>query len=155
MYSDDIKNLVIKMVKKLMSEDKKLRISQASERICFLTDINKRSIQRWMSSRSLNASTSSTKKQSKKKTYKSTKFDNFDQDTVSRAIKSMFDAKQVVTLKRLRRFLIERHNLMISTDILLHAMKEDGLIDGCKLLFQSRKLTLSQTRICVLNRLVK
>ena len=101
MYSDDIKNLVIKMVKKLMSEDDKLRISQASERICFLTDINKRSIQRWVSSRSLNASTSSTKKQLKKKTYKSTKFDNFDQDTVLRAMKCMFDAKQVVTLKRL------------------------------------------------------
>ena len=126
MYSDDIKNLVIKMVKKLMSEDDKLRISQASERICFLTDINKRSIQRWVSSRSLNASTSSTKKQSKKKTYKSTKFDNFDQDTVSHAIKSMFDAKQVVTLKRLRRFLIERHNLMIPTVTLWRIIRSKG-----------------------------
>ena len=125
-YSQEVKDLAMKMMKRLTSESTKgtpaRRLQDPLARAEYYTDISKRTFRRWLkeSKESAQAEDPSTRQRPKK-------LDSFDVDLILRTMTDMMDRREVVTLKRLQAQLSQK-DLEVKRTTLCNILKAKGFV---------------------------
>ena len=127
-YSQEVKDLAMKMMKRLTSESTKgtpaRRLQDPLARAEYYTDISKRTFRRWLkeSKESAQAEDPSTRQRPKKLV-------SFDVDLILRTMTDMMDRREVVTLKRLQAQLSQK-DLEVKRTTLCNILKAKGFVNA-------------------------
>ena len=128
MYPENVKLLVLKMLKTLTREQQKnsllVSINKPVKRAAILTGIKEQTINRWMKkSEGTDADVEVT---SSKRSFQ--RLDNFDEDVIMRAVYDMFDKKIPVSTKKLQQVLEKDHGMELKKSTVWKVMRKRGLV---------------------------
>lgn len=128
MYNKETKAIVCKLYKNLLKEKQKgsliYSLHNPLKRASKLTGLNYKTLHKWIQDDKTDANSSALLREKPSQPFR--KLDSFDVDIVKRKVKTLFDKRETVSLKKLMKLLEQEDQLSIKKSTLWKILRRSG-----------------------------